>query len=80
MGLFILVVSRGAWGQWSRVATAVVQAEARGALGQGGDLGPPGSPGPSASWQFSPLCISELNIPRCRRCFGLAAFLAQILK
>lgn len=42
--------------------------------------GRPGSPGPSASRQFSPLYISELNIPRCRRCFGLAAFLAQILK
>ena len=42
--------------------------------------GRPGSPGPSASWQFSPLYLSGLNIPRCRRCFGLAAFLAQILK
>ena len=56
---------------WTRV-------EAWGGLG--GGLGWPGSPGASAPRQFPPLYTSELSIPRCRRCFALAAFLAQILK
>ena len=58
MGLFILVVSRGAWSQWSRAAVAVVQAEARGALGQGGDLGPPGSQARLLPGSF-PLCAFQ---------------------